>query len=234
MGSDIVIVRPDPPSIVAELSPIVAQAQAFQVTDIDSDRIAQESGKRCRIGERAIEEHFAATKRALIDAKRAFDASVAGLLGPIAQARSIYFAKSDAYQDGEKRKAEAESRRLQEEARKREEERQILDAIEEENAGRPEQAEQILNEAPIVPTVTVAPAIAQIDGVSTRELWSAGVVDVRACLRFLIERDEWLPLLEKLIPVIETGINPLARAQRNALAIPGVRAISTVSRSSKR
>src|SRR6267378_3729789 len=216
MGSDIVIVRPDPPSIVAELSPIVAQAQAFQVTDIDSDRIAQESGKRCRIGERAIEEHFAATKRALIDAKRAFDASVAGLLGPIAQARSIYFAKSDAYQDGEKRKAEAESRRLQEEARKREEERQILD------------------EAPIVPTVTVAPAIAQIDGVSTRELWSAGVVDVRACLRFLIERDEWLPLLEKLIPVIETGINPLARAQRNALAIPGVRAISTVSRSSKR
>jgi hypothetical protein len=233
MGSDIVIVRPDPPSVVADLSPIVSQAQAFQVTDIESDRIAQENGRKCRLGERAIEDHFAGTKRALIDAKKAFDGSVAGLVGPIAQARSIYFAKSDAYQQEKKREAEAESRRLQEVARKQEEERQIMDAIDADESGKPEVAESILAEAPIVPTVTVAPAVAKVQGVTTRELWSANVHDVRTCLRFMIERDEWIPLLEKCIPVLETGLNPLARAQRNAMSIPGVNAVATTSRATR-
>ena len=234
MASELITIeKPGPPAIVAELSPLVAKARAFEVVDLETDRIAQERGAQCRRGEKGIEEHFARAKKAASDAHKMIVASVNALIGPIAEARAIYFAKSDAFQREERRRAEEESRRLQALARKEEEERQIAAAIEAEASGEQAVAEAIMQEEVVAPVVTVAPQVAKVEGVSTRTVWSAKVTDVRTCLRFLLERDEWGPLLERCAPILETGLRPLAIAQHEALNIPGVRAVDTTSRSTR-
>lgn len=230
MAADMIqIERPAPPDIVKELSPVVSQARAFEVTDIDSDRIAQERGRNCRLGEKAIEDHFARTKRALIDAKKAFDASVAALIGPIAEARAIYFAKSDTFQSEERKRAEEESRRLQAQARKEEEERQIAAAIEAEASGDMAEAEAIIQEETAAPVVTVAPAVAKVDGVSTTTRWSAEVFELLALVKYVAAHPEWISLLEPNGP----NLNRLAVSQRQALSIPGVRAVSKTVRATR-
>lgn len=227
------IEKPAPPSIVAELAPLVEKARGFQVVDVDSDRIAQELGARCRRGKKAIEEHFAKAKKDAAQAHKSIVASVAGLCGPIDEASRCYFSASDVYQENERRKAAEEQRKLQAIAQKREDERQLMDAIEAEGRGDTQERDAIMEETPAPPVVVVAPAVAKVKGVSRRENWSAGIEDVRKCLRFLLDNEEWLPLLEKCIPVLETGLRPLAVAQRDALRIPGVRAVSQSVRSTR-
>jgi hypothetical protein len=230
MGAEIITIeKPAPPAIVAELSPIVAVARAFEVTDVETDRIAQERGRHCRLGEKGIEDHFAKTKRALIDAKKAFDSSIAALTGPIAEARAIYFQKSDAFQAAERTKAEEESRRLQAIARKEEQERQLLSAIEAEASGDTLAAEAILQEEVVPPLVTVVPSIAKVEGVSSMTRWSAEVYDKLALDRYVAAHPEWSSLTEPSLP----NLNRLAVAQRQALSIPGVRAVSKIVRTTR-
>jgi hypothetical protein len=225
----ITIEKPSPPALVAEMAPIVAAAREFNVVDIETDRIAQERGQILRRAERSGEDHFAKAKKSASDAHKMIVAAVASMVGPWAEARTIYFRKSDEYQAAERVKAEAEQRRLQERARKEEEERQLLAAIDAEEGGNQAEAEAILAERPSVPVVTVAPAVAEVKGVSRRTTWSAEVDDLLKLVRYVAQHEEWISLLEPAMP----NLNRLAVAQREALSIPGVRAVATQVRSTR-
>jgi len=227
------IEKPAPPSIVAELAPLVKAAQAFEVKDVESHGGALERIKALRAGEKGIENHFAKAKKDASDAHKSIVAAVAGLIGPIAAARTIYDRSAQEYERIERQKAEEEQRRLQEQARKQEEERQLLDAIDAEAGGNLQEAEAILAQPVSVPTVRVAPAVAQVKGVSTRELWWAEIHDVAACLKWMLEREEWAPAIGRCKDILETVLRPLAVAQRDAMSIPGVRAVSKQSRSTR-
>lgn len=228
-GEMIQIEKPGPPAIVAELAPLVARAKAFEVRDVESHAEALTVIRRFRAGEKGIEDHFARAKKAASDAHKELVRSIAALVGPIADARSILNAKADAYEREERRKAGEEQRRLQAEARKQEEERALMAAIEAEAAGDSQESAAILEQPVSVPVVTVAPAIAKVEGVSTRVLWSAEVTDLHALIVYVAAHPEWVSLLEPSMP----NLNRLAVSQRAALSLPGVRAVDRTSRATR-
>lgn len=224
------IESPAPPSIVQELSPVVAAAKAFQVVDQDSHALALERIKTLRNGERSISDYFEPARKSADQAKRDILAARDGLIAPLAEARTIYDRTANAYEVEERRKAQEKERELQEKARKQEEERKLQEAIRAEQAGDAVTAEAIMQEPVTVPTVRVAPAVAQVEGVSTRTTWSAEVHDLHALVRYVAAHPEWIYLLEASMP----NLNRLATSQHEALSIPGVRAVSQTVRSTRR
>jgi len=61
-----------------------------------------------------------------------------------------------------------------------------------------------------------------VSGISSRENWSAQVTDKAALVKAAAENPAYLAYLE---PDMKS-LNALARAQKNALAIPGVKAVN--------
>jgi len=223
------IQKPSPPALVAELSPLVRGAEAFNVIDVETNAIALQRLKVLRDGEKKIAEYFEPARKAADAAKKEILAARDGLIGPIAAARSIYDQKAGTFEQEQRRKAEEERRRLQEQARKDEEERQLLAAIEAEQGGNQEEAEAILQEPVSAPVIHVAPQVATVEGVSSMTRWSAEVTDLIELVKYVAAHPEWLSLLEPAMP----NLNRLAVAQRQALSIPGVRAISRTVRATR-
>ena len=223
------IEKPAPPAIVHELAPVVAAARAFAVTEPVSHGTALERIRILRNGERSITDYFEPARKAADAAKKEILAARDGLIGPFAEARAIYDRTAQEYEAVERKKAEEEQRRLQEIARKEEEERQIQAAIAAEQDGNQQEMEAILAEPVSVPTVTVAPALAQVEGVSVRTTWSAEVLDFLALAVYVAAHPEWISLLEPNGP----NLNRLAVSQRDAMSIPGVRAVAKSVRSTR-
>lgn len=224
------IERPGPPAVVRELSPVVAEAKAFQVVDVESHALALERIKTLRNGERAISEYFEPARKSADQAKKEILSARDGLIAPFSEARMAYDRKAQEYEFEERRKAEEKERELQEKARKQEEERKLREAIEAEQSGDQATAEAIMQEPVTVPAVRVAPSVAQVQGVSSRTTWSAEVHDLPALVRYVAAHPEWIYLLEPSMP----NLNRLATSQHEAMNIPGVRAVSQTVRSTRR
>lgn len=234
MESELIrIERPAPPDVVGQLAPVVKGAVAFEVTDMVRHAVALDCIKQLRAGEKRIAEHFEPTRKHLDAAKKELLAFRDGLVGPIAEARAIYDRKAAEYEAAERVKAEAEERRLQDLARKQEEDRKLYEAMEAEEAGDKAGAEAIINEPIEAPVVRVAPAVAKVEGVSTRTNWRAEIHDVKACLRHMLDHEEFHAALEAAKPFLTIIMNRLAVAQRDGLRIPGVRAVAEQVRSTR-
>ena len=223
------IEKPAVPAIVARLAPMVAEARAFAVVDVETHGMALERIKAIRSGEKEITELFEDARKKAEAAKKSILATRDGLVGPLAEARTAYDRNAATYEEAERRKTEEEQRRLQELARKEEEERILAQAQEAQAAGDHAQAEAIVAQEVLVPTVRVAPAIAQVEGVSSRTLWSAEVSDVAALVRNVAAHPDLLHLLEPNLP----ALNRMAISLRENLRIPGVRAVSKTSRATR-
>ena len=122
-------------------------------------------------------------------------------------------------------KAEVERRRLEAQA----EERTVAEALEAEAKGDTEAAARILA-APPAPVVVVPEPIfvpspqiemPKAEGISTREVWRAEVVDLPALIAAVAAGQQSLALL---LPN-QVALNQMARAQKGMLAIPGVKAV---------
>ena len=230
MTTTLTVVQPDPPEIVAQTSALVRDAEAFHVGDLASNALALERIRLLRLGERTITEHFEPARKAADEVKRAVLATRDALVRPLMMARSVYDAKAQEYEREQRRIAEAERQRLEKLAREEEERRQLDAAIEADEAGATDEAIAILEQPVIAPVVHVAPAVAQVEGVSERTTWHAEVTDLQALVRYVARYPEWLGLLEPAMP----ALNGLARSQRGAMNLPGVRAVSEASRSVRR
>lgn len=84
------------------------------------------------------------------------------------------------------------------------------------------EAEAIANTADMViaapvPLVTAAP---KVSGLSTRQNWKARLTDKMALIRFIAEHPEHQHLLD----VNQSALNQLAKAQKDAMRLPGVEA----------
>lgn len=80
------------------------------------------------------------------------------------------------YDAEQKRLREAEQRRIESELRAREEERLLQEALEAEKAGQREEAEAIISEPVVVPTVTLPKTTPKVDGLVFREVWDADLI----------------------------------------------------------
>src|SRR3990172_12622011 len=95
MASEMIqIEKPSPPALVAELAPVVAQANALVVADIETHGMALDRAKRLRDGERKIADYFEPARKAADAAKKEILAARDGLIGPIAAAPLLYDGKA--------------------------------------------------------------------------------------------------------------------------------------------
>jgi len=130
--------------------------------------------------------------------------------------------KLTTYEEAAKRAAAEEAQRMAEAERKAEENRRLTAAVEAEASGDRLTAEAIMNEEPAEIVVTVQPEMATIAGVGrTYDVWSAEVFDIVA----LVKHGK----AEFLLPN-QTALNALAKAFRNNMGIPGVRAVCKTAR----
>jgi hypothetical protein len=233
------IERPDPSAIMTEFSPLVTQASLLVVDSQESQSIALNLVKRYRLGQRLLTEHFEPSRKALDIAKKEVLAARDAFIAPLAAAERIVSGKSGAYAEGERVRAEAaamvaaeEARKREEEAKKRAEEQALQDAIAAEAAGDTEQAadlfaeaQEIESEPVVVPVFTPVMQTATVAGVSERKTWSAELTDIAALVAHVASHPECINYLLPNMP----ALNALARSQHEAMRIPGVRSVGTVS-----
>ena len=227
------VLTPEVQEVTTTALAVPDQARAIVVTDNASYAAAAEllitiKGIRRKIEDtfKPIKQKMDAAKKEVLDQERAADA-------PLRQAEDYLkpqLAKWDAEQERIRRE---EERRLQDEARKREEEARLAAAIEAEQAGAKEEAEQILEQPVYVAPVVVPKATPKVAGgpvFQTR--WFASVTDIKALCRAVADgkaSTEYVMGLEKdrLTGIVSCpALNKMATALKGTMNVPGVQAMS--------
>ena len=109
----------------------------------------------------------------------------------------------------EEKKRRAEEARRQDEARKQAEEEQLARAVEAEEFGDKEEAEDIIHEEISVAPVIVEKTVPKVQGISKQMAWKFRVVDATK-------------LPQKYLMPNETKIGGVVRALKSEARIPGV------------
>lgn len=134
----------------------------------------------------------------------------------------------------ERARVAAEQKRLQAEA----EERRLAEAAKAEEAGDKATAERLISAPVVVPAVAPRPvfvpppsiAAPKAEGYSSRDAWSAEVTNLMALVKAVAAGKAPLSYLK----ADEVALNGVARALKNAMNVPGVKAVqrrtSSVSR----
>lgn len=206
------------------------RARAIQISDADTYGRACEFLKGIKAFREQIADTFDPHIRRAHEAHKALCKEKQDAEAPLAQAERIVKDALVVYDREQERIRQAEARRLQEEARLQEEERRLMDAIELEEAGKATgddglqaEADALLEQPIIVPTVAVAPATPKVQGVAFRETWSAKVTSVAALAKYVAANPQFAALLSANMP----ALNAQARSLKGQLQIPGVEAVCT-------
>lgn len=222
----IIIESPDRNAIADEYAPLVLRARAIKVTDRAGHESAQKALQGLKQAERKVRERLDPIISDAHKAHRGLTALRNDLLAPITQAVGVVNGECDRYEAVQRRLAEEKRRAEEEKARQAEEERRLMEAIEAEEDGDTAEAEALLEEPVETPVVHVEPETAKVQGVTARVRWKAEVVDLVALIKHVAEHPEWQHLLTPAMP----ALNGLARSQRDALNLPGVKAVAVRER----
>ncbi len=224
--ADIVLHHPTTQPIAEEMAPLVRRAAERVVTDKAEHLVALATIQDLARAEKVVKEKFSDPKTKAHAAHKAICALEKELLMPLGVARRVVNGKAGAYEREQLEIAEKERRRLEAAAKKAEEERQLQDAITAEDEGDTERAEAILAEPTTAPVIHVEPEVARVEGVSERVTWRAEVEDLLALVKYVARNPQWVGFLNPDMP----NLNRVARSTREAMNIPGVRAVSETTR----
>lgn len=197
------------------------QARALTITDNPTYLKAGEMLTGIKGLRKQIDDNYGPVIEAAHKAHKAALAAKAAVDTPLSEAEKILKAGMARWHDEQERARKAEEARLAEEARKREEEARLAEAEVMEADGDAEAAMAHLDTPVIAPVVKLERPAAPA-GISYRETWRAEVTDKLSVIRFVAQHPEWLHLLDVSMP----QANAAARAQRSALAIPGLKAVA--------
>lgn len=206
-----------PELLEQETTVLPATAQSLSITDAPSFERAGSFLRTVKALRAEVESVFgpivssahATWKHSIAQRKRVED--------PMIEAESIVKRSIAAYHAEQERVMREEQRRREEEARRQEEERRLAEAIEIEALGDAEEAERVLSEPSFAPPPP--PLMPQrVAGISTREAWSARVVNLRELVRAVSDGKAPIEALKADM----TTLNQMARALKGSLSIPGV------------
>ena len=233
MEASRVLLTPEAEEVTTRALTIPEQANAVKIIDAGSYVNASKLWQDIRALRAKVKESFDpiiqkahAAHRAALDSKAKVDA-------PLEVAEKTVKKAMNAWDEEQERIRQEEQRRLQEEARKREEEARLAAAIEAEQAGAKEEAEQILEEpVPVAPVIVpkATPKVAGGPVFQTR--WFASVVDIKALCRAVADgkaSTEYVMGLEKdrLTGIVSCpALNKMATALKGTMNVPGVQAMS--------
>jgi hypothetical protein len=149
-----------------------------------------------------IKQKMDAAKAEVLNQEKAADA-------PLKEAEAWLSPQIIAWNQEQERIRRAEEDRLREEARKREEDDRLAAAIQAEQSGQEDVAEEIMDEPVYVPPVVLPKSTPKVVGMSIRENW-----------KFRITNEKLIP--REYLKVDEVKIGGVVRALKANCAIPGV------------
>lgn len=200
------------------------RARSMKIEDAESYELACGELLAVAALRKEAETVFGPIVKAANEAHRVALAQKAKVDGPLNEAEQILKSVIGGWQREQRRIADEEARRLREEA-----ERAALEAREAEimqaeaEDATPAEIAALTLMPVVVPHVTVRPSTPKVVGVSMRETWSAEVTDLAALVRFIAANPNHVGLLSPNM----TAINQMARAMKDKLNIPGVKAYSS-------
>lgn len=152
----------------------------------------------------------------VLDTKKRIQSQVKEVLPAMKTALLVFDRKQEEIRRQLERAATERQRREEEEQR-----RQSAEAAR--TVGMDEASVQTILTAPsTTPAPSVPSTFRRAAGVSSRDNWCAEVTDLHALVKAVAKNKNLLPLLEANMP----ALNAQARAMKDALVIPGVRAVN--------
>lgn len=215
-----------------ETKPVVEAAESIIVLDDASFASAGEFLRDVKRREGGWEEFFSPLLRQAVDTHKAILARKKEVLSPLEKAEGIVKSKVTRYNLEQLEKAAKLQRELEAAARKAEEDRRLADAAAAVEAGIPEEAVMETFDAPIVPmSVAPAPPPPKVQGLSFATTYKAEVTNLLELVRFVAANPSHLALLMANV----VSLNAMAKAQKEGLALPGVRVVKEqIARSASR
>ena len=206
-----------------EGSATVALARDLVITDAASYVAAGELRKEVNRRDKILEDEFKPIKQSLDQAKKKVLDFEKKAREPLGVARGIIDEKLVAFQKAQERIRQEQETKLREIAAKAEEDRRLAEAQALVDAGVPEEAALATLDAPsTMPAPSLPSSVPKVPGISFRETWGAEVLDLYALVCFAAMHPE---MVASLVLPNGPGLNALARAQKGALNINGVRAV---------
>ncbi len=225
MSNKIIIARPETETLEQEARAVIVRAGEIQITTADEHGMALDMIKALREREKKITEHFEPSRKALDSAKKEILAARDSLVKPLAEARGVLSDKAITYQQEQELIAREAQAKIDAEARKKEEKR--LAAIKEAEAwGDEEEAERIQTAVATPAVKAEPPAVAKVQGAVSRTTWSAEVIDMTALIVYVSMETNLRGML--LEPCMKE-LNRIAVAEKENMAIPGVKAVPSTS-----
>lgn len=206
-----------------EGSVVVGSARALIINNPAAYVEAGELRKEVNVKDAALETAFKVQKQAIDAAKKTVLEFEKRVREPFQLAREIIDDKLLVYSREQERLRREEEEKLRKLAEKLDEERRLSEAEALVAAGVPEEAAlSVLDQPSTMPAPSIPSAVPKVAGLSMRETWRAEVVDAVALVQFAAMHPEMMP---SLVLPNGPGLNALARSQKGALSIPGVRAV---------
>ena len=221
MDSIVIDLPPEAQDLAVQTEATLTAAQDYV---IDCPEMYEMAGEELRgiKGQRSkLDELRRTMTRPLDEAKKRIMDLFRPPLDRLDQAEGTLKRSMLAFQREEARQA-AEARRIAQEAARAEQERLAREAEEAEQAGRHEEAEAKIEIAAMVETPVVAAPPTKASGISTREVWSAEVTNLKELCRAI---GAGKAPVQCVVPDARF-LNGQARALKSALDYPGVRAVS--------
>ncbi len=222
MEAQVEIVTPEVQQNTQKALTVLDQANTLMIYTMDDYRVAQELMKTVKDRIKELTDTRMAQTRPIDESKAKIIAFFAIPLEKLEKAKGYLNQIMVKFTEEQETKRREEERRLQEEARKRAEEEALQQALEAEAAGEKEEAEQIIAEPVYVPPIKVVSEIPKSKESHIRETWSAEGFDLMTTVKAIAEGKAPLQSIQYDM----TFLNGQARAYKQAMNIPGIRAVS--------
>lgn len=222
-GSDLVQVsvrRPDE-GLFRRSQELLTLAQDYKIVSAEELLSAGEDLRVVKATIKGVDSKRVAITGPLNKALKEANALFRPALDWLAAAEKLLKRKMADYTIEQERIARETMARLEAEARA-ERERLEAEALAAIDAGEIDQAEELLVEAESQAAPEVKPATPKVEGVAMRPTWKAELVDKAAFIRHVVDHR---PDLLTLVEIRQSGLNDLARAQKEALDLPGVKVV---------
>jgi hypothetical protein len=214
-----------------ESSAVMQLATELVVKDNETYLAAGELRREINVKDGVLEREFKAVKQSIDASKRTVLSFESKARTPFAEALKVVDGKLKLYRDEQEEKRRAEEERLRAAAKKLEDDRRLREAEEAIKGGATEEeALQVLEQPSTMPAPSLPALVPKLPGTAFVERWRAEITNLHDLVLHVGMHAELLNLIEPNMP----ALNQMARAQKGALSIPGVRAVAEESVSGKR
>lgn len=216
-----VYITPTALNVVSEAKTLSQTVKTLTITNNKEHQNSGEFLKKIKSISNTMQDRRKEITAPLDESKKRVMDFFRGPLDELSEAERILKRAILTYQQEQARIAEEERKKAEARAKAEEEKkRKILEerAIKAEVEGKESKAEALREQAldVYVPTVVKAPVLEKVQGISTKKVWKANIVDINKIPQNVYINDE------KVTAAIQAILNKLATATKGAMPIEGV------------